>query len=201
MNNYIEKNIKAYNKKASNYDETLDGRFTEKFKNLLRENINISDNDSILDVGCGNGTLLSKIADAKKINGFGIDISPQMIENAKIRHPQFEFIASGCEKIPFSDNSMDIVTVCAAYHHFPNVNAFALEAKRLIKPDGNLYIADIYLPALIRPIANILLPFSKDGDVKFYSCNEITDTFSNAGFCFVRVVKKGHIQIVQLQRK
>lgn len=202
MSNTInEKNIKAYDKKANDYDNTLDGKFTEKFKNMLIANMSINDNDFILDVGCGNGTLLAKMAMTKKINGFGTDISSQMIENATARYPKFNFIVSGCEKIPLDDISMDIVTVCAAYHHFPDVNAFALEAKRLIKPKGSLYIAEIYLPSMLRPIVNIFLPFSKDGDVKFYSHKEIVHTFSNVDFDLVRTIKKGHIQIIQMQRE
>jgi ubiquinone/menaquinone biosynthesis C-methylase UbiE len=193
----IDKNIRAYDKKAGNYDDTLDGKFTGKFKDLLLANMAIKDNDAVLDVGCGNGTLLSKID--KAINGFGVDVSPQMIKNASVRHPEFEFIVSGCEKIPISDNSMDIITVCAAYHHFPDVSAFADEAERLIKQGGNLYIAEVYLPLIIRHAANIFLPFSKDGDVKFYSCREIADAFS--GFSLVKTVRKGYIQIIQMQRK
>ena len=195
-----EKNIKAYDKKADNYNNTADGKFTEKFKKLLSENIVMDDNASVLDVGCGNGTLLSKLSQVKKINGFGTDISPQMIKNASTRHPEFNFTVSDCENIPFGDQSMDIITVCAAYHHFPDVDAFALESNRIIKPNGSLYIAEIRLPAIIRPIANLFLPFSKDGDVKFYSAKEIANTFSSAGFSFVKVIKKGHIQIVQLQK-
>ena len=186
---------------ADNYDSTLDGKFTEKFKELLLTNMSINNNDSILDIGCGNGTLLSKMAKIKMINGFGTDISPQMIKVAKIRHPELNFIVSGCEEISFSDNSIDIITVCAAYHHFPDVNAFALEAKRLLRPNGSLYIAEIYLPAIIRHIANIALPFSKHGDVKFYSHKEIVNIFSHVNFSLVKVVKKKHIQIVQLRRK
>ena len=197
MRDYSEKNRKAYDKKASNYDNTFDGKFTKTFKNLLLANMLIHDNDSVLDVGCGNGTLLSKLAEKNTIQGFGIDISPQMIQHAKARYPEFNFVVSGCENIPFDDNSMDIITVCAAYHHFPNVDAFALEAKRIIKPNGNVYIAEAHIPAIIRPIVNTFLPFSKDGDVKFYSCAEIISTFSNAGFRLVNVMKKGHIQIVQ----
>jgi ubiquinone/menaquinone biosynthesis C-methylase UbiE len=200
VSNSNEKNRKAYDKKADNYDNTADGKFTEKFKKLLSENISMEDNDSILDVGCGNGTLLSKLSQIKKINGFGVDISPQMIKNASLRYPEFNFAVSDCENIPFNDHSMDMMTVCAAYHHFPDVDAFALEAKRIIKPNGNLYIAEVCLPVIIRQIANVFLPFSKDGDVKFYSTKEIENTFSNAGFRFVKVVKKGHIQIVQLQK-
>jgi len=191
----VDKNIRAYDKKADNYDNTFDGRFTGKFKELLLANMFIKDGDSVLDVGCGNGALLSKIT--KTINGFGVDVSPQMIKNAAVRHPEFEFIVSSCEKISFSDNSMDIITVCAAYHHFPDIGAFALEAKRLIRQGGSLYIAEIYLPPIIRHAANIFLPFSKDGDVKFYSCKEIIDMFS--GFQLVKTVRKRYIQIVQLQ--
>ena len=201
MNKYHEENIKAYNKMADNYNSTLDGKFTKKFKVLLLENMDINDNDSILDIGCGNGTLLSKMAKIKKINGFGTDISPQMIKAAKIRHPEHSFIVSGCEKTPYGDNSMDIITVCAAYHHFPDVNAFAAEAKRLLKPSGNLYIAEVYFPAITRNIANIFLPLLKRGDVKFYSHKEIVSTFSTVGFSLVKVVTKGHIQVVQLREE
>ena len=201
MSSYNEKNIKAYDKKADNYDNTADGKFTEKFKNLLLANMVIHDNDSILDVACGNGTLLSKISKVKKINGFGIDISSQMIKNARVRCPEFNFAVSNCEKTPFDESSMDIITVCAAYHHFPNVAAFAIEANRLLKSGGSLYIAEIQLPVIIRQIANIFLPFSSDGDVRFYSCNEIIRTFSNKGFSFIKTMKKGYIQIIRLQKK
>ena len=200
MNNYHEKNIKAYDKMADSYDSTLDGKYTEKFKDLLLANMSINNNDSVLDIGCGNGTLLSKMAKIKVINGFGTDISPQMIKVAKIRYPEHSFIVSGCEKTPFSDNSMDIITVCAAYHHFPDVNAFALEAKRLLKPSGNLYITEICLPAIIRHIANIFLPLLKRGDFKIYSHKEIANTFLKVNFSLEKVVKRGHIQIVGLRR-
>ena len=198
MNKYHKKNIKAYNKKASDYDNTLDGKLTEKFKSLLLGAVDVKDGDSVLDIGCGNGTLLSRIAKIKSIRGFGTDISPEMVKNATARHPQLEFVASGCDNIPFDDNSMDIITVCAAYHHFPNIKSFAAEAKRLLKENGNLYIAEIYLPPVIRHIANIFLPLSKSGDVRLYSPKEIIDTFSDTDtrFRFVKSTITGHIQVI-----
>jgi len=197
MNNNNEKNRIAYDKKAGNYDNTLDGKFTAAFKDMLLANMKIRENDCVLDVGCGNGMLLSKISAAHNIQGFGVDISPNMVKYAKVRNPKFNFAVSESENMPFGDNSMNIITVCAAYHHFPNVNTFAREAKRILKPDGRLYIAEVHVPVIIRPIANIFLPFSKDGDVKFYSSKEIVATFSNAGFSFVNTVRKGHVQVVE----
>jgi len=198
MRDYSEINRKAYDKKAKCYDETLDGKFTEGFKSLLLDNIHVRDNDSILDIGCGNGKLLSGIEKSNLIQGFGVDISPEMIRYAKECYPKFNFVVSGCENIPFEDNSMDIIIVCAAYHHFPSVDLFAKEAKRLLKQNGSLYIAEIYLPSIVRHIVNLFLPLSKDGDVKLYSPKEIVNTFTNAGFYVERIIKKGHIQIVQI---
>ena len=196
---YNEKNIIAYDKMADNYDNTLDGKFTERFKKLLLNTVTVKEGYSVLDIGCGNGTLLSRMAKLNQIQGFGTDISPQMIKNATARYPELRFVVSNCEKMPFDDESMDIITVCAAYHHFPNVNAFAIEAKRLLKKGGIIYIAEVFLPFGVRHIANIFLPLSKDGDVKFYSPKEIASTFMNNGFNFVKSTVKGHIQIIHLQ--
>ena len=226
MNKHHKKNIFAYDKKADIYDNTLDGKLTESFKNHLIDVIladtvtckssskSITDNCSdmtinltastdilsVLDVGCGNGTLLSKLSNAMKLHGFGVDLSPQMIANAKLRSPDFNFTASGCESIPFDDNSMDIITVCAAFHHFPDVNKFASEASRLLKAGGHLYVADINLPIIIRHFANFLAPLSKSGDVKIYSQKEIASTFKAVGFRLVCATKRGYIQIVTFQK-
>jgi len=42
MGNFSEKSRAAYNKKADNYDNTDEGRFTQKFKELLVEQIDLS---------------------------------------------------------------------------------------------------------------------------------------------------------------
>jgi ubiquinone/menaquinone biosynthesis C-methylase UbiE len=200
MNGFNKKSIEAYDKKADHYDNTFDGKFTEKFKELLLEHIEVKENDSVLDVACGNGTLLSKINQKKVINGFGIDISSQMVQHASVRYPEFVFAVAACDKVPFGDSSMDNITVCAAYHHFPDIDGFAFEARRLLKPEGNLYIAEIYLPDVIRVIANPFVPLSKDGDVKFYSYREVEKTFSKVGFRLANRIKQGHIQIVHLRK-
>jgi ubiquinone/menaquinone biosynthesis C-methylase UbiE len=61
MNKYEESSIKKYNKIAQKYDETSEGRFTAPFKEKLLEICEIKDGDAVLDVGCGNGDLISKI--------------------------------------------------------------------------------------------------------------------------------------------
>lgn len=196
MKNYNERSRESYNKLADHYDESFEGRFTLEFKNMLLEEIKAEPGSRALDVACGNGTLLSMLAGKFGTVGFGADISEKMIENARRRYPKMIFETAGCEKLPFEDRSFDLVTVCAAYHHFPDVKAFAQEAYRLLKTGGCLYIADVYYTDLIRMMLNPFVPLSKAGDVRFYSPKEIVRTFEQAGFRHDRLVIGGHIQVV-----
>ena len=199
MVSFNEKSKKSYNSKADNYENTLDGKFTRRFKQLLAEMIELEEAQNVLDFGCGNGYLLSLLNERKPINGFGIDVADRMIKNAKSRNPGMEFHVSGCESTPFHDCSMDVLTVCAAYHHFPDTNAFAKEAARLIKPNGKIYIAEVYFSSFLRKVCNPFIPLSKAGDVRFYSPDEIVNEFSRFGFEKIDIAIFGHIQIVSMR--
>ena len=200
MRNFNEKSKIAYNKKADDYDNTADGKFTRKFKELLVNNIELNNQPRILDVACGNASLLTLLNKKMPIEGFGIDISENMIRNAKERNPEMKFYTAGCEAMPFQDSSMDIIAVCSSYHHFPDVTAFAREAMRVLKSNGKIYIADIYLPSILRKIINPFVPLSKDGDVKFYSPREIIDNFNAVGFENLDIKIHGHIQIILMRK-
>jgi len=191
-----QRNIKAYNKMADCYDASFDGKFTRKFKDALVRAVRLPENSRVLDVACGNATLLAMLAEKEKIQGYGVDISDQMIVQAQGRHVEMEFHVASCEKLPFADETMDIVTVCASYHHFPDVNAFAAEAKRILRPRGHIYIAEIYLPAFVRKIANFFMSLFQLGNVKFYSPEEISVTFTKEGFTPEHNTIQGRIQIL-----
>lgn len=195
-----EKSIKSYNKKADNYDKSFDGRFTVKFKELLLGELDIKDEDKILDVACGNGTLLKMISEKANVLGCGIDISDKMIENAKVKCKGMIFEVSGCDETSFQEEHFDIVTVCAAYHHFPEVKAFAKEMYRIIKPKGKLYIAEVNYPAIIRAIVNLFIQLSPAGDVKIYSAEEIIANFKEQGFKEIGVKINGNIQIIKFEK-
>ena len=200
MADFNEKSKAAYDKKADDYENTPEGKFTLKFQRLLAENLTFQEGQSILDVACGTGTLLALLNKKKPIKGYGIDISNQMIKNAAANNPNMAFYTAGCESIPFPDGSMDVITVSAAYHHFPDTAAFAKEARRVLKPNGILCIAEIYLPSVIRVIANPFIPLMPDGDVKIYSSKQILGIHTPYGFEKGDVVIRGHIQLVSMRK-
>jgi ubiquinone/menaquinone biosynthesis C-methylase UbiE len=200
MNKFEKRSVTAYNRLANEYDNTFDGKFTQKFKAMLVNTVKIQAGDTVLDIACGNGRLLKLFADRYTFNGYGTDISDKMIEQAKALNPSMMFSVNRCEELPMADSAFDIITVCVAYHHFPDVHNFAKEAYRVLKEHGQIYIAEIYYPSVIRGICNPFIRFSKAGDVQFYSPDEIIKTLKDVGFKNERYMKNGHVQIVTASR-
>lgn len=200
MKDYNEYSRIAYNNKADNYNDTPEGKYTEKFKDLLCKIIDLEKGMNVLDVACGNGTLLNMLSAKNEIQGYGIDISDKMVSNAKKNCRDMVFKVSGCEEIPFENNFFELMTVCAAYHHFPDTDSFAREAARVLKKDGYLYIAEVYLPTIIRVLCNPFIKLSKEGDFKIYSSKKIASSFEKYGFQCSNVLRSGNIQIVCLKK-
>ena len=115
-----------------------------------------------------------------------------MIYCAKMRYPDINFEIKSCYPLEWSDESIDIITVCCAFHHFDDPQGFVNECKRVLKKNGTVYIADPDFGAVVRLIANrFWFPLSKSGDVRVYSPKELEGIFYNCGFKTVQVYRKG----------
>ena len=191
MSKKTEESRNAYNKIASEYDTSREGQYTRFHINELYKIIDLRDGDIVLDVACGNGTLLKELSGKAKIQAYGIDISENMIQVAKMRYPNINFTVRPCYPLEWSDESIDIVTICCAFHHFDNPQGFANECKRVLKKNGTLYVADPNFGAVLRFFANkFWFPLSKSGDVKVYSIKEMVSFFSNCGFKIINAYRK-----------
>jgi len=105
----------------------------------------------ILDVGCGNGNTVLKIAEQVGPNGkaVGIDFSTEGIAEAKKKAAKLgldkvtEFRVADAEKLPFEDNYFDAVisecVVCLA----PNKQKVFAEKTRVLKPGGKIVMHDV----------------------------------------------------------
>ena len=185
-----------FGKKASTYDKSL-GKITGRFHHLLLEQLELNPGANILDIGCGTGSLLRKIADSYPINGFGIDMSENMIVEAKKKCPEMEIQVSRCEETPFRENTFDAVTTCMAYHHFSDRAGFAKEAARIIKPRGCLYIVDPCFPFVIRKTLNTFFRIFRIAG-KFFSAEEIYEDFSTHGFEPCGHKRESYAQVVKM---
>ncbi|MEY8509557.1 class I SAM-dependent methyltransferase [Lachnospiraceae bacterium 42-17] len=181
----------TYNKIAFEYDTSREGQYTKFHIKELTNTIDLSKGNAVLDVACGNGTLLRELSKKEEIQANGIDISENMIHAAKMRYPNMNFEVMPCYPLEWSDESIDIITVCCAFHHFDNPQGFVNECKRVLKKNGIVYIAEPNFGAIIRFLANkFWFFFSKSGDVRIYSKKELETFFYNCGFKSVQIYRK-----------
>ena len=194
MGKRVERSKITYNNMAAEYDTSPEGNYTRPHKAELIKRVVLRDGDSILDVACGNGTLMGALCQKARVCGFGVDLSENMIAAAKARHPDCTFTVGACAPLPFENESMDVITVSCAFHHFEDPGAFARECMRVLKRDSTLYLAEPFFPPVVRWLANTLwFPFSKSGDVKVYSGKELTAIFHAAGFSEVETDANGTV--------
>jgi len=201
MNKHEKDSLKKYDSIAQSYDTSLDGKFTAQFKQKMLELCPLSDGDSVLDVGCGNGRLINNLAQKNAIKAYGVDISPQMIRECRARYENIDFQVSNGEQLPFDDNSFDTVIICCVLHHLHNPKGFFLEVYRVLKAGGTLIVGEPCFPIIARLFTDwIISPLLKAGDNKLFSHKKLKGFFIENGFEITQVHKKGIIQIVTGQK-
>lgn len=183
MGKKTEQSQKVYNEMAWEYDSAPEGRYTRAHKEEIIKKAVLKDGDNILDVACGNGSLLGALSQKARVNAFGIDISENMIASARERYPACTFAVSPGSPLGFENESMDVITVSCAFHHFETPQIFAKECMRVLKKNGKVFIAEPFFSPMVRWVANtVVFPFTKTGDVKVYNQKELQIFFESAGF-------------------
>ncbi len=91
----------------------------------------------ILDVGCGAGFLTNEFA-SQGYPVTGVDLSP---ESLKVAHnydktKSVKYLTADALKLPFPDNSFDVVTCMDFLEHVKNPQLYVGEISRVLKPGG-----------------------------------------------------------------
>lgn len=69
------------------------------------------------------------------------------------------------DKLPYEDNTFDIVACVQSFHHYPDPDKAMLEAYRVLKPGGRYILSDTGLGGVGGWFYNhLLLPLMKSGD-------------------------------------
>jgi ubiquinone/menaquinone biosynthesis C-methylase UbiE len=101
---------------------------------------------TILDLGSGPGHLSIEIARrAPGLQVYGIDLSRQMVKIAR-RHAKgvdnARFVFGNAAKLPFKDNSIDLVISTGASHHWKTPRMVFDECYRVLKTGKEAWIYD-----------------------------------------------------------
>ncbi len=136
-----KKNILGWEEILNNNPDSYKKWFKEEKEFLLE---NIQKNAAVLEVGCGDGRSLKEISDIT-LNLTGVDHDETAIENAKINLrsiPEAKIILAEAKKLPFEDNSFDVVLCMSTFANFASEKqAILSEMKRVLKKKGLIFIS------------------------------------------------------------
>lgn len=145
----------GYDVLTSFYDPVVRLTTREKsFKTALVEQMQIGSEHLVLDLACGSGTLgvlLKKRESEAEI--IGVDGDPKILKIArkKARKDKVEirFDEAVSFALPYANAFFDRVVSSLFFHHLTRENKLRtlLEVFRILKPTGELHIADWGLPA------------------------------------------------------
>jgi ubiquinone/menaquinone biosynthesis C-methylase UbiE len=103
-------------------------------------------NGTILDLGSGTGYLAIEIArKSPGLQVYGIDLSRQMVKIARRRAKDVDnvrFVFGNAAKLPFKDNSIDLVVSTGASHHWKTPRLVFDECYRVLKTGQEAWIYD-----------------------------------------------------------
>jgi len=103
--------------------------------------------ESVLDVGCGTGKLLSQARTYwPEAHLIGVDPANGMLEMAKRLTPNATFFPSMAEGLPLQDASVDLALSTISFHHWQDQAAGIREIARVLRHGGYLLLVDLSLP-------------------------------------------------------
>jgi len=127
---------------------------------ILADTIVASNPLSILDIGCGDGTLLlalrSRLADAQL---YGIDLAEvdvALSKSALVNDMRAEIRIGDAGKLPFPDASVDAITSHLVFMLLPNLEEALSEAQRVLRPGGVLALLLPRAPGHPTPLGILL---------------------------------------------
>jgi ubiquinone/menaquinone biosynthesis C-methylase UbiE len=96
--------------------------------------------DSVVDVGCGPGTAVRRAA-RLGATVIGVDPAPVMLRVARILtspSTAARYAAGTAEALPLADKSVSVLWTIASVHHWADLDAALVEARRVLNPGGRL---------------------------------------------------------------
>jgi demethylmenaquinone methyltransferase / 2-methoxy-6-polyprenyl-1,4-benzoquinol methylase len=105
----------------------------------------VRDGDRVLDACCGTGDLA--IAGARAGGRVtGLDFSEPMLERARRKAPELEWVQGDLLALPFPDGSFDAATVGFGVRNVEDLPAGLRELRRVLRPGGRLGVLEITRP-------------------------------------------------------
>jgi len=102
--------------------------------------------DRVLDACCGTGDLAVAARRSGAGNVVGVDFSERMLERARRKAPEVEWVQADVLALPFGDASFDSAVVGFGVRNVEDLEAGIRELRRVLRQGGRLGILEITTP-------------------------------------------------------
>lgn len=159
--------------------------------------ISIEKHYTILDMGCGGGRTVSKLAaTATQGKVYGVDFSEESVAASKRTNASWidigrvEINHGSVSQLPFSNATFDLVTAPETHFWWPDLPGDVGEIFRALKPGGKLIvIAEVYKGATTR-VSKLAEKYAARTGMKLLSVDEHRELFNRAGYSDVQVIEE-----------
>ncbi len=112
--------------------------------------------DGVLDGACGTGDLALADLKAGATRVTGLDFSERMLERARRKSTQIEWVRGDLLALPFSDGSFDAATVGFGVRNVADLDRALAELRRVLRPGGRVAILEItQARGILRPFFSL----------------------------------------------
>jgi SAM-dependent methyltransferase len=145
--------------------------------------------DSVLDLGCGDGTFTRLAAEAGAGSVVGVEVAEAALRRARAAHGDLEFRLAAIDgPLPFADASFALVWCSEVIEHIADTAAWLSEVRRVLAPGGRLLLTT---PAhgRVRLLLHGVERYSEpQGDhLHLYTARSLRTLLDDFGFADIRV--------------
>jgi demethylmenaquinone methyltransferase/2-methoxy-6-polyprenyl-1,4-benzoquinol methylase len=160
------------------YDQINPFIWDERMRDEAIEMLGLEADDTVLDVGCGTGFATEGLLQHVDTI-YGLDQSPHQLSKAYRKfgkHGNVNFHMGDAERLPFQDDTFDVVWSSGSIEYWPNPVDALEECRRITKPGGKVLIVGPDYPnsSIFQKMADAIM--------LFYDEEEADRMFEQAGY-------------------
>jgi ubiquinone/menaquinone biosynthesis C-methylase UbiE len=163
------------------------------------KHIQVAEDATILDVGCGGGKTVKRLAAmARRGKVYGVDYADASVTmsrrtNARwITMGRVELQRASVSRLPFADDSFSLVTAVETHFFWPDLAADVREVRRVLKPGGTfIVIAEVFRGAHTAA-SKLLEKYASVAGMTLLTVDEHRDLLLTGGYSDVAVDADGN---------